>query len=129
MLCKKDIKEIKERFTKGGADKPLCIEGDHLNDQGEAISLGWGVRSADGHGLKLRDKEYHIQYASNTTFEAATFLAHLPVDMANLLSTIEQLYILLEDVLAGNEKAREFAKLIIDDYHNLMNNSPSEKLE
>jgi hypothetical protein len=106
MLKKKELAKIRARFEAGGADKPLRIEGDHIKDEGQVIGLGWHVL---GTG-KMGDHEYTISYASHTTFEAATFLVHLPVDMASLLDDLERIHLLLAGVIKGDEEAINYAK-------------------
>lgn len=114
MLTKKELAEIRQRFEAGGADKPLRIEGDHLKDEGQVIDLGWSVLSAKGHGLKFGDgKEASVSYASGTTFDAATFLVHLPVDMANLLDDLEHYHLILAGLLADDKETVRIAKHLV----------------
>jgi len=112
MLKLKEVAEIRKRWEAGKADKPMRIEGDHLKDEGQVIDLGWRVLSAEGHGMPFGDdgKEASILYASGTTFEAATFLVHLPVDMANLLDDLERIHLLMAGVIKCNEEAIAHAK-------------------
>ncbi|KKL73324.1 hypothetical protein LCGC14_2076050 [marine sediment metagenome] len=109
MLTKKKLAAIRKRFEDGGADGPLRIQGDHFKDEGQVIDLGWSVLGTS----KLGNRETTIQYASHTTFEAATFLVHLPVDMANMLQELERYHLLLAGVVKGDEEAIHHAKHII----------------
>ncbi len=117
MLTKKNLAKIRQRFEAGGANGPLRLEGDHLKDEGEAISLGWSVRSAAGHGIKKpsgeEGEEWPVVYATGTTFDAASFLVHLPVDMANLLDDLEHYHLVLAGLLAGEEEATRVAKRLV----------------
>ena len=111
MLTKKELAKIRQRFEAGGADKPLRIEGEHIKDEGQVIGLGWHV-----HGTgKMGGHEYTVSYASHTTFDAATFLVHLPVDMANLLDDLEHHHLVLAGLLANDEEAIEVAKHLVAD--------------
>ena len=116
MLSKKELAKIRRRFEEGGADKPLCIEGDHIKDEGQVISLGWNVKSAKGHGMPFGDgQEAAVVYATGTTWDGANFLVHLPVDMGNLLRDAEQFHLLLAGLLAQDEEATRIAKAIVID--------------
>ena len=111
MLKIKDVAEIRQRFEAGKADKPMRIEGEHITEEGGAIDLGWRVLSAEGHGMPFGDgEEASICYASGATFDAATFLVHLPVDMANLLGDLERIHLLVAGLVKGDAEAIEFAK-------------------
>ena len=116
MLSKKEINEIRERFTQSGMDRPLQIQGEHIKSGDNAVSMGWNVESAKGAGIHVGDKEYAVRYASNTTFEAASFLVHLPVDIANLLATIENLYHTVDKLAINDPNARAEAKAVLKDY-------------
>jgi hypothetical protein len=106
MLNKQELAGIKARFEAGGCDRDLRIEGEHINDDGQAISLGWHVLG-DSPGIGT------IAYARHTTFEAATFLVHLPVDMANLLEDADHYHLVLAGVLAGDEAAIQIARELV----------------
>ncbi len=109
MLTKKELARIRQRFEAGKADLPLRIEGNHIKDGGQVIGLGWHV-----HGTgKTGDHEYTVAYASHTTFEAATFLVHLPVDMSNMLDDLEHYHLVLAGLLAGDEEALRIAKRLV----------------
>ena len=109
MLTKKELSKIRKRFEDGGATEPLRIEGDHLKDEGQVIGLGWHVLGTS----KMGDREFTVSYASHTTFDAANFLVHLPIDMANMLDDLEYYHLVLAGVLAGNEEAIETAKFLV----------------
>ena len=109
MLTKKELSKIRTRFENGGATNPLRIEGDHLKHEGQVIGLGWSVLGTS----KMGDHEYTVSYANGTTFDAANFLVHLPVDMANMLEDLEYYHLVLEGVLAGHAEAIEQAKFLI----------------
>ncbi len=123
MLSKKNLAKIRQRFEAGGANGPLRLEGDHLKNEGETISLGWSVYSAAGHGIRKPEsgkedqewdgQEWPVVYATGTTFDAASFLVHLPVDMANLLEDLEHYHLVLAGLLAGDEEATRVAKRLV----------------
>lgn len=109
MMTKTELAEIRQRFEAAGADKPLRIVGNHVKDEGQVIDLGWDV---NGTG-KLGDHEYTISYANNTTFEAATFLVHLPLDMGQMLEDLEQYHLILAGILSGDEEAIRIARRLV----------------
>jgi hypothetical protein len=111
MLNLKEVKKIRKRFEAGKADKPMRIEGDHIKDDDMVLDLGWRVLSAEGHGMPFGDgQEASICYATGATFEAATFLVHLPVDMAHLLDDLERIHLLIAGLIAGDAEAVEVAE-------------------